>query len=75
MRGENYNLLSSKLGAFNPLAILKRGYSVTVKLPEGIILKDAASLKVGDTVETKLGRGLHLLWNYRLTHISVNRGH
>ena len=57
MRGENYNLLSSKLGAFNPLAILKRGYSVTTKLPEGAILKNVGSLKVGDIVETKLGSG------------------
>ena len=57
MRGENHNLLTSKLEAFNPLAILKRGYSVTVKLPEGSILKDVVSLKAGDTVETKLGRG------------------
>jgi len=57
MRGENYNLLTSKLEAFNPLAILKRGYSVTTKLPEGIILKDIGLLKVGDTVETKLGKG------------------
>ena len=57
MRGENYNLISSKLEAFNPLAILKRGYSVTTKLPEGAILKNAGSLKVGDIVETKLGNG------------------
>lgn len=57
MRGENYNLLAGKLEAFNPLAILKRGYSVTVKLPEGAILKDIGALKIGDTVETKLGKG------------------
>ncbi|MFA5143242.1 MAG: exodeoxyribonuclease VII large subunit [Candidatus Omnitrophota bacterium] len=57
MRGENYNLLISKLEAFNPLAILKRGYSVSTKLPEGVILKDAGSLKIGDTVETRLGKG------------------
>ncbi len=57
MRGENYNLLTSKLEALNPLAILKRGYSVSTKLPQGIILKDTGSLKVGDLVETKLGNG------------------
>jgi exodeoxyribonuclease VII large subunit len=57
MRGENHNLLKSKLEAFNPLAILKRGYSVTVKLPEGAILKDIGSLEIGDMVETKLGKG------------------
>lgn len=57
MRGENFNLINSKLEAFNPLAILKRGYSVSVKLPERIILKDIKSIKVGDMVETKLGNG------------------
>ena len=57
MRGENHNLLKSKLEAFNPLAILKRGYSVTVKLPEGAILKDIGSLEIGDMIETKLGKG------------------
>ena len=57
MRSENHNLLKSKLEAFNPLAILKRGYSVTVKFPEGTILKNISSLKAGDIVETELGSG------------------
>ncbi|MFA6321066.1 MAG: exodeoxyribonuclease VII large subunit [Candidatus Omnitrophota bacterium] len=57
MKSENFNLVISKLEAFNPLAILKRGYSVSVKLPEGIILKDIKSIKIGDMVETKLGNG------------------
>ncbi|MDD5135915.1 MAG: exodeoxyribonuclease VII large subunit [Candidatus Omnitrophica bacterium] len=57
MRGEKYNLFISKLEALNPLSILKRGYSVSTKMPQGMILKDAGSLKVGDTVETKLGKG------------------
>jgi len=57
MRGENFNFLGGKLGALNPLAILNRGYSVTVKLPGETILKDTASLSKGDTVETRLGEG------------------
>jgi len=57
MKGENHNRLSAQIEAFNPLAILKRGYSVTVKLPQGEILKDAGALKVGDMIETKLGKG------------------
>lgn len=57
MRGENHKLLISKLGALNPLSILNRGYSVTARLPEGTILKDIGSVKVGDIVETKLGNG------------------
>lgn len=57
MRRENFNSIHSKLQAFNPLEILKRGYSVTAKMPDGIILKDVGILKVGDMVETKLGKG------------------
>jgi exodeoxyribonuclease VII large subunit len=57
MRGENFNNMIGKLEALNPLSILKRGYSVTAKFPDGVILKDVNMLKVGDTVETKLGKG------------------
>jgi exonuclease VII large subunit len=39
------------------VSILKRGYSITAKLPEGVIIKDARSLSKGDVVETKLGQG------------------
>lgn len=57
MRGENFKLLTSKLEALSPLAILNRGYSVTTKLPEGVILKTTKGLRQGDKIETKLGNG------------------
>jgi exodeoxyribonuclease VII large subunit len=57
MRGENFNLLSHKLEALSPLAILNRGYSISARLADGRIIKDAAELKKGDQVETKLGKG------------------
>ncbi len=57
IKSENFNLLNSKLEAFNPRAILKRGYSVSTRLPDGIILKDISLLKVGDLIETELGNG------------------
>ena len=37
MRNENFNNLISKLGALSPLAILNRGYSITMKFPDKII--------------------------------------
>lgn len=55
--GEKFDHLISKLEVLSPVGILKRGYSITTKLPEGIIVKDAKSLKIGDAVETKLGQG------------------
>ncbi|MFA4982456.1 MAG: exodeoxyribonuclease VII large subunit [Candidatus Omnitrophota bacterium] len=57
MRSENFNLLISKLDVLSPLGILNRGYSITAKLPESSIIKDAGSLKVNDIVETRLGKG------------------
>jgi exodeoxyribonuclease VII large subunit len=57
LRGENFNLLAHKLEALSPLAILGRGYSITAKLPDGAIIKDAGSVQVGDRIETRLGKG------------------
>ena len=57
MRGERFNRLVGKLDALSPVSILKRGYSITAKLPDGAIIKDIGSVKVGDCVETRLGKG------------------
>lgn len=57
MYGEKFNRILSKLEVLSPVSILKRGYSITAKLPEGVIIKDVRSLSKGDVVETKLGQG------------------
>jgi exodeoxyribonuclease VII large subunit len=49
--------LSEKLVNLNPLNILSRGYSVTFVQPSGAIVKDAASLRSGDTLKTVLFKG------------------
>jgi exodeoxyribonuclease VII large subunit len=49
--------VDAKLRAFNPRAILERGYSITVAASSGAIIKDALALKKGDSVETTLGKG------------------
>lgn len=51
--------LAAALGRFqtlNPISILSRGYSLTTTL-EGEIVKEAASLKKGELVKTKLAKG------------------
>ncbi len=58
MRGEGFGSVIGKLEALNPLAILNRGYSVTVKVPSGEIIKDSARLSKGDVIETKFGKGI-----------------
>jgi exodeoxyribonuclease VII large subunit len=49
--------LSAGLDHLNPLAILSRGYSITKKLSTGVILKDAAEVKHGDLLSTRLHNG------------------
>ncbi len=55
--GEKFNRIISKLEVLSPVSVLKRGYSITTKLPEGTVVKEALSLKLGDYLETRLGRG------------------
>ena len=46
-----------KLNSLSPFAVLERGYSITMKVPKGRIIKDAKSIKTGDRVRTNLRRG------------------
>jgi exodeoxyribonuclease VII large subunit len=47
----------AKLEQLNPLGILRRGYSVTLKMPQEEILADAKLLHVGERIKTKLHKG------------------
>lgn len=49
--------LAASLAHLNPLGILSRGFSITKKIPEGVILKDAACVQPGDRISTSLHRG------------------
>ncbi len=57
MSGERFNRITSKLEALSPVSILNRGYSITKRLPEGLVVREAHSLKPGDLIETRLGQG------------------
>ncbi|MCM8775875.1 MAG: exodeoxyribonuclease VII large subunit [Candidatus Omnitrophica bacterium] len=46
----------ARLQALSPLAVLERGYSLTFT-GDGILLKDAGKVKVGDGILTRLARG------------------
>jgi exodeoxyribonuclease VII large subunit len=52
--------LTQRLDALSPLSILSRGYSLSMLMPEGAIVKDASRLKPGDVVKTILGKGSFL---------------
>jgi exodeoxyribonuclease VII large subunit len=48
---------SGRLDALSPLAVLDRGYSIAHKLPDETIVKDGASLKVGDQLRITFAKG------------------
>ena len=48
---------SGRLSALSPLAVLERGYSITHKLPEEIIVTSAAGLSPGDLVRITFAAG------------------
>jgi len=52
--------LTEKMEALSPLAILSRGYSLSMLMPEGVIIKDGGKLKPGNLVKTILGKGAFL---------------
>ncbi len=49
--------IAEALEHLNPLGILSRGYSITKKHPDGMILKDARGVRPGDIIQTTLHRG------------------
>jgi exodeoxyribonuclease VII large subunit len=51
------SLLEKGMKDLSPLFILKRGYSITRKLPEREVLREAAGVQRGDQVQVLLARG------------------
>ncbi len=46
-----------RLDALSPLAVLDRGYSIAHRIPEETIVKDAASLAIGDLLRITFAKG------------------
>ncbi|MBI3466157.1 MAG: hypothetical protein HY000_24350, partial [Planctomycetes bacterium] len=49
--------LAAKLDALSPLLVLARGYSLTQRLPDGRLIRDASELQVGDQIATRFAAG------------------
>ena len=49
--------LIQRLDALSPLAVLSRGYSLTMRGGEDVVVKDASELRKGDTIKTILEIG------------------
>jgi exodeoxyribonuclease VII large subunit len=57
LRQALFSTATEKLSSLSPLNILGRGYSITFKLADGEIVKEASVLKAGDDIKTRLHRG------------------
>lgn len=54
---QQLHALAGALNALSPLAVLDRGYSLTKRLSDGELVRDAATVAVGDKLTTVLARG------------------
>ncbi len=46
-----------RLGALSPLAVLSRGYSLSMRQPDGSVIKDASKINPGERIKTILSSG------------------
>lgn len=54
---ERSNSLIQRLATLSPLSILSRGYSLSMLMPQGQIIKDIAQIKPKDKIKTVLQKG------------------
>jgi len=54
---QQLHALASSLNALSPLAVLDRGYSLTKRVSDGELVRDASMLAVGDQISTLLSSG------------------
>jgi exodeoxyribonuclease VII large subunit len=52
MAGERSHSLIQRLQTLSPLSILSRGYSLSMLMPGGLVVKDIAQIKPGDKLKT-----------------------
>lgn len=56
-RAKDLHLLKSKIEDLSPLSVLKRGYSITRKMPEGRVVSGSAGLEKGDKLNILFAAG------------------
>lgn len=56
-RRETLHQLEKRLNALGPEQVLARGYSITMEAATGTVLRDAAAVKPGQKLKTRLAKG------------------
>ena len=56
-RRSELSLFQKRLEDLSPLSILKRGYSITYKIPQMAVLRESSGVQEGDRVRVRLARG------------------
>lgn len=51
---------AGRLDTLSPLAVLERGYSITHKMPEELLVRDSGSITIGDRLRITFARGKSL---------------
>lgn len=51
---------AGRLDTLSPLAVLERGYSITHKMPEELLVRDSGSIQIGDRLRITFARGKSL---------------
>ena len=69
LRESRFQAGIEKLSSLSPLNILSRGYSITFHAPEGRSIKEAGEVSVGDTLETRLHKGMLIS---KVTEVKTN---
>ncbi|MFA6357420.1 MAG: exodeoxyribonuclease VII large subunit [Candidatus Omnitrophota bacterium] len=57
---ERSNSLIQRLEALSPLSILSRGYSLSMLLPQELIINEVSQVKIGDKLKTILQKGVFI---------------
>jgi exodeoxyribonuclease VII large subunit len=54
---QGLDALAAQLDSLSPLAVLSRGYSLTHRLSDARLIRDAADLSPGDLLQTRFAQG------------------
>lgn len=69
LRQSELNTAAAKLFSLSPLNILGRGYSITFRIEDGMIVKESKDIKEGDVVKTRVHKGEFLS---KVTEVTKN---